>query len=336
MGTDIAPGRYFAHAPSERCEWYRLDAFDGYDRGDDMGIGRGSAWDLPTRLAVVDIRASDTGFRSSGCGEWTLTFEPRVTAGEPPEDGLFLVGIEVAPGRYRATTPETCTFERRSEFSGEYFDGNRYIDEGSAGRSRVLAIVDIEPTDAGFESAGCAWSADLTPASRLGQPFGDGTHVVGSEVAPGRYRARPSGSTCSWTRLSKFGGSYGNDTGVVGRWWVRGRSAVVDIAPTDVGFLSEGCGTWSPDLSPVLAPGEPFMGGTYLVGPDLPPGRYRATRENPDWSCYWARLSGFGGTEEEVIGWSEFRGTSFIAEIEPSDAGFTTDGDCGAWTLVPP
>ena len=329
VGTDIAPGRYFANAPPGQCEWDRLDAFDGYDRRGDTGVGGGRTWDLPSRLAVVDIRASDAGFRSAGCGEWTQTFEPRVTPREPPGDGFFLVGIEVAPGRYRATTPESCTFERRSAFSGEYLDGNRYIDEGRAGHSRELGIVDIEPGDAGFESEGCGWTVDLTPTSRPGQPFGDGTHVVGSAVAPGRYRARPSGGACSWTRLSKFGGSYGNDTGVVGRWWVRGRSEVVDIASTDAGFYSSGCGTWSPELVPELSPGEPFTGGTYLVDTDLPPGRYRATTADPD-SCYWARLSGFGGAGD-VIASSEFRGTSFIVEIEPSDAGFSTDPDCGAW-----
>lgn len=332
VGTEIAPGRYFAAAPTRDCQWDRLDAFDGYDRRNEIGIGGGYERELPSKLAVVDIKASDVGFVSSGCGEWTQTFQPRVTPDGPPPDGFFLVGIEVAPGRYRATTPRSCTFERRSAFSGRYDEGNRYIDEGWAGRSTVLSIVDIEPTDAGFESKGCAWSADVTPNSRPGQPFADGTYVVGSEVAPGRYRARPSGGgRCSWTRLSKFGGSNGNDTGVIGRWWVRGRSALVDIAPTDVGFHSTGCGTWSPDLSSVLAAAEPFTRGTYLVGSDLPPGRYRATAEQPRWSCYWARLSGFGGTEEEVIGRSEFLGASFIAEIKPSDAGFTTDGDCGTW-----
>ena len=326
VGIDIAPGRYFAATPSAGCGWDRLDAFGGYDRRGDIGIGGGSEWALPSGLAVVDIRASDAGFRSSGCGEWTQSFEPRVTPGGPPGDGFFLVGIEVAPGRYRATTPRSCTFERRSEFSGEYL-------EGSAGRSRELAIVDIEPTDAGFESEGCAWSADLTPTRRPGQAFGDGTHVVGSEVAPGRYRARPPVGPCSWIRLSKFGGSYGNDSGVAGRWWVSGRSAVVEIAPTDAGFFSSGCGEWSPDLSPQLAAGEPFLSGTYVVGFDLSPGRYRATHQSSSRSCYWARLSGFGGTEEEVLGWSEFGGTSFIAEIELSDAGFTTNGLCGRWML---
>ena len=331
VGAEIAPGRYFASAPSERCEWRRLGDFSGHEDYSELGTGGGRAWSFPSRLAVVDIRASDAGFHSSGCGEWTQTFEPRVTPAGPPGDGFFLVGIEVAPGRYRATTPESCTFERRSQFSGEYRDGNRYIDEGWAGHSRVLAIVDIEPTDAGFESEGCGWTDDLTPISQPGQPFGDGTYIVGIDIEPGRYRASPSGGRCSWTRLSKFGGSYGNDTGIVGRWWVRGQSAVVDVAPTDAGFHSEGCGEWSPDLSPVLAPGEPFTRGTYLVGVDLPPGRYRATAVDPQDSCYWARLSGFGGTGEEVIARSEFRGESFIAEIELSDAGFTTDGDCGVW-----
>ena len=183
------------------------------------------------------------------------------------ETGSSSSAWRLRPARYRATTPESCTFERRSEFSGDYYDENRYIDEGSAGRSRVLAIVDIEPTDTGFESEGCAWSADLTPRSRPGQPFRDGTHVVGSEVAPGRYRARPAGGLCSWTRLGKFGGSYGNDTGVVGRWWVRGRSAVVDIAPTDAGFFSEGCGEWSPDLSPSSRPANRSQGARISWAP---------------------------------------------------------------------
>lgn len=330
VGTDIEPGRYFAATPTRECEWDRLDAFDGYDRRGEIGIGGGYTWDRPSRLAVVDVRASDAGFRSSGCGEWTQAFEARVTPEGPPGDGFFLVGIEVAPGRYRATTPESCTFERRGEFSGEYLEGHRYIDEGWAGRSSALAIVDIESTDAGFESEGCGWSADLTPTSRPGRLFGDGTYVVGAEVAPGRYRAQPSSGWCSWMRLGKFGGSYGNDTGVVGRWWVRGRSEVVDIAPTDAGFHSSGCGTWSPELVPELEAGEPFTGGTYLVDTDLSPGRYRAATPDPHRSCYWARLSGFGGAGD-VIASSEFRGESFIVEIGPSDVGFSTDPNCGAW-----
>ena len=168
--TEIAPGRYFANAPSGQCEWRRLDNFGGHDDYAELGIGGGRAWDLPNRLAVVDIKASDVGFQSTGCGEWTQTFEPRVTPGGPPGDGFFLVGIEVAPGRYRANTPESCTFERRSAFSGEYYEDRRYVDAGWAGRSRVLAIVDIEPTDVGFESKGCAWER----RSDAHQPAGAG------------------------------------------------------------------------------------------------------------------------------------------------------------------
>ncbi|MDD9204918.1 hypothetical protein PU560_00395, partial [Georgenia sp. 10Sc9-8] len=35
--------------------------------------------------------------------------------------------------------------------------------------------------------------------------IGSGTHVVGTDVAPGTYRA-PGGSSCYWERLSGFSG----------------------------------------------------------------------------------------------------------------------------------
>ena len=343
VGTDIAPGRYFAHAPSDRCQWDRLDAFGGYDRGDDIGIGWGRAWDLPSRLAVVDIKASDTGFRSWGCGEWTQTFEPRVTSGEPPGDGFYLVGIEVAPGRYRATTPASCMFERRSGFSGVHSTARRYSDEGwlaGTNDSTIphgsLGIVDIEPTDVGFISEGCGWTADLTPRLVPGSTFSNGTYLVGSEIAPGRYRTSGKTGGCWWKRMSKFGGHFGPDSGAIVSTVGQGWTTLVDIAPTDAGFHSWGCGTWIPELSPVLAPGEPISNGTFLVGVDLAPGRYRALpRGDVSW-CYWARLSGFGGTGDEVIGrlygyFHNRQGASLIVEIKPSDAGFYTADACGEW-----
>ena len=342
VGRDIAPGRYFANTPPGQCEWERLDGFGGYDRRGDIGIGGGRGYGLPSRLAVVDIRPSDAGFHSSGCGEWTQTFEPRVSPGEPPGDGFFLVGVELVPGRYRATTPETCRFERRSSFSGRYFDGRRYIDEGLAGRTNDsaiphggLGVVDIEPTDAGFVSRHCGWTADLTPRLVPGLPFSDGTYLVGPEIAPGRYRAPGVSGGCWWKRLSRFGGHF--HSGVIVSTIGRGWTTLVDIKPSDAGFHSWGCGTWTPELSPVLAPGEAISNGTFLVGVDLAPGRYRALTPGDIRWCYWARLSGFGGTGDEVLGHlygypGYLGGASLIVEIKPSDVGFYTDDDCGEWT----
>ena len=70
-----------------------------------------------------------------------------------------------------------------------------------------------------------------------GQPFGDGTFLVGSEIAPGRYRSE---APCDWERLSGFGGP--QDDVIEFAF----RSDTVAIAPTDIGFHSGYCGTWTP------------------------------------------------------------------------------------------
>jgi hypothetical protein len=70
-------------------------------------------------------------------------------------------------------------------------------------------------------------------------PFGDGTFIVGVDIAPGTWRAE-GGTSCYWARLSGFGGTLGgiiaNDNA--------GPSAIVRIGANDAGFRSVRCGTW--------------------------------------------------------------------------------------------
>jgi hypothetical protein len=102
--------------------------------------------------------------------------------------------------------------------------------------SRV--IVDVLSTDVGFKTSRCGtwtpWSA-VVPSV-----IADGAYVVTSEIQPGLWSTTFSGS-CYWTRLSSFNGSLSailaNDFTYT--------SAVVRILPTDVGFTSSGCGTWT-------------------------------------------------------------------------------------------
>ena len=123
---------------------------------------------------------------------------------------------------------------------------------------------------------GCgSWTNDLTPIVIPGQPFVDGTYVVGDEIAPGRYRAREPSSECYWARLGDFSGEYGESSyGFIIRR--SDNSSVVDIAPDDAAFHSNGCGTWSADLTPIAEAGQAFGDGTFIVGVDIAPGRYRA------------------------------------------------------------
>ena len=74
---------------------------------------------------------------------------------------------------------------------------------------------------------------------------------------------------------------------------------------------------------------EPGFGeGTWAVGTDLEPGTYASAGGD---SCYWARLSGFGGTIDDIL--ANYRGSArSIVTIALGD-GFQTDG-CGLWMLV--
>lgn len=67
-----------------------------------------------------------------------------------------------------------------------------------------------------------------------------------------------------------------------------------------------------------------FGDGTYIVGENLEPGIYRSTDTS---LCYWERMSGFGGTFDEIIA-NGNEGT--IVEIQATDAGFKTER-CGRW-----
>ena len=334
VGPEVAPGRYRAVSPSDECEWRRLRRFGGSvgGRPDDYIIGFGGSF-----IPFVDIAPTDAGFVSTGCGTWSADLTPRIVPGRPFGAGTYLVGPEVAPGRYRASSStEACQWWRISGFSGEYFnngdvqwleditDGG-YVEEGAA-------IAEIAPSDAAFVSYGCGeWTTDFTARATPGQPFGGGTFLVGSEIAPGRYRTAPqSDRTCHWRRLSGFSGFRSSHLGYQSVESGSGH-AIVDIAPSDVGFSSRGCGIWFVDRGSGHLPRTSFGEGTFVVGSGVPPGRYRA-RSAESW-CTWRRLSGFGGSEDDIIAAvSADRGFgATIVDVAASDAGFYSRG-CGTWS----
>ena len=121
------------------------------------------------------------------------------------------------------------------------YESTRQIAVGST------AFADIGESDAGFTASGCGvWSNDATPLIPPGQPFGDGAWFVGSEVAPGRYRADAPSDECRWRRLCDFegGNGFSYPPGYAG--YGDGTSALVDIEEGDAGFHTLGCGEWTP------------------------------------------------------------------------------------------
>lgn len=153
--------------------------------------------------------------------------------------------------------------------------------------------------------------------------FSDGTYQVGKDIQPGTYRTRVGSPGCYYARLKGFGGTVddiiaNNDTDA---------PAIVTIAASDAGFTSDGCGTWTKDLSQITQSKTMFGDGMYIIGTDITPGTYRNTGAQ---GCYFARLSGFGNSIDDIIA-NDNVDTPTIVTIASTDKGFQSNG-CGTWT----
>jgi hypothetical protein len=172
-------------------------------------------------------------------------------------------------------------------------------------------------------------SAKSPAASAAPKPhfvtFGSGTLVVGKDVQPGTYRTRHDKSGCYFARLSGFGGTVEE---IVANELANG-PAVVTISPSDKGFQSNNCDTWSSDLSAITSSKTTFGAGDFIVGTDILPGTYQNTGST---TCYWARLSGFGHTIDEVVA-NDISSAKAVVTVAANDAGFESDG-CGTWDKI--
>jgi hypothetical protein len=155
--------------------------------------------------------------------------------------------------------------------------------------------------------------------------FGDGTYQVGTDVQPGTYRTRAGSPNCYWERLRNFSGGM---NGILANGTTSAPS-IVTIESTDVGFNSQGCGTWTKDLSAITNSKTSFGAGAYIVGTDIDAGTYRNSGGE---NCYYERLRGFNGGMNAIITNGTSSNPSIVA-IAPTDAGFQSNG-CGTWTKL--
>lgn len=240
--------------------------------------------------------------------------------------------------QYRQTIERVpATGREPGLYSGELTSG-KYVEgwltfEVPASRESSLTLV-YNPTD------GVTVLVKLTPLPFASTPsgtptptppaawFGSGTYIVGSTLQPGTYRSG-GGPYCYWERLSGFSRTI--DDVIANNYG--GGSQIVTIAASDAGFASQDCATWVLQSPPIpaqpTAPGT-FGDGTWRVTIDIPAGTYQSVAGTT--SCYWERVSGFGGTIDEIIA-NDFGTVGAVVTISLTDAGFKTRG-CGTWTLV--
>jgi hypothetical protein len=292
----------------------------------------------PNRL--MDTRLRSCGF-SLGPGE-----ERRLTAtgaGSVPAGGVSAVAVNVTAvepnaGGYLSVYPAGTPTPNASTLNfaaGQTVPNAAIVGVGAGGQiavfnpaGRVHVIVDVfgyfvgAPVVAGAPVP-CPIEVPPPPPPAV---FGDGTRRVNVDIPPGRY-VLGSSSNCYWKRVAGFSGALeeiiANDFVISGR-------IVVDIAGSDAGFVSSRCGVWQQFFpSPTPAPATGFGTGTYVVGQNIYAGLYSAPGGS---SCYWKRLTGFGGSFEEIIA-NDFGSVNPVVRIALSDVGFHTS-DCGTWTRL--
>ena len=149
-------------------------------------------------------------------------------------------------------------------------------------------------------------------------PFGPGVHDVGPVgVRAGVYVT--TGDACSWERRGPGGNVLAADT-------VSGQ-VLVEVHATDATFSSSPeCGTWqSFDVDdPATLPS--FGPGTFAVGAQVVPGRWRSDGGD---LCYWERLDGLTGGLEEIVATASTTGPTEVT-VAATDAAFHSLG-CGTW-----
>ena len=85
-----------------------------------------------------------------------------------------------------------------------------------------------------------------------------------------------------------------------------------------------------PNIPVQNKPMSSFGDGNFIVNSDIQPGTYKSSGGD---NCYYARLSGFGGTVDDIIA-NKNTNLSAIVTIASTDKGFISER-CGRWTKLP-
>lgn len=113
VGTDVRPGRYRSvNAAGASCYWERLRNTTGNNDIIANSLGGGPR--------LLEVLATDVAVRTSGCATFTENTGAATTSQTANfGNGVYLVGVDIAPGTWRADSPSTsCYWERLRNITG--------------------------------------------------------------------------------------------------------------------------------------------------------------------------------------------------------------------------
>jgi hypothetical protein len=154
------------------------------------------------------------------------------------EDGFWVVGEEVQPGRY-ISRPQTgaCSWGRFADIRGD----NIIV---SQDRRTHQVIVDILATDKAFSSDNCGvWEIYEPSEAPPSTTIEEGDWIVGEQIEPGTYHTE-SASGCGWERTLGFEHTAQQLIDSLPAIPRPLTTLTVDLAAGE-GFSTHDCGTWA-------------------------------------------------------------------------------------------
>jgi hypothetical protein len=146
-GTKLVPSEVQATTYRRRqgggnCYWARLSGLGGT-------LGEIITNENTSYPEVVTIGPGDKAFQSRGCGRWTQDLSSITNSPTDPfKDGTYQVGVDIAPGTWRADATSTCYWARLRNFGGG-------LDGIIANGNDPGPVVTISASDKGFRSSRC-------------------------------------------------------------------------------------------------------------------------------------------------------------------------------------
>jgi hypothetical protein len=177
IGVDIAPGVWRSTGPGAQCYWERTNITqDILDNDLDFAGG------------AVTIRPDDFEFYARGCGIWTMLDTnnlPALPADKQraaKKDGVYIIGLNMAPGRWRSNGLGKSCYWEKSTVTQEIIDNHLGV---------ASVIVEIAPSDFEFKAHGCGvWM--------LSEGVGAPADTTGGNASPppAKGAACPSSNVC--------------------------------------------------------------------------------------------------------------------------------------------
>jgi uncharacterized protein YraI len=162
----------------------------------------------------------------------TPTLEPAEGMTSPKDDGFYLVGIDIASGKWHSTGEGAGCYWARRDSEQEIVDNHFGLSGGT---------VTIVPIDYEVEFDGCGVWEYVENAARVlapdaTGPKGDGFYTVGVEIAAGRWQSTGNRDDCYWARLDDRQEILDNHYGQAG--------GTVTIRADDYEVSFVDCGSW--------------------------------------------------------------------------------------------